>query len=348
MADSIDHHELRELSPMHDMHVDQLRELAGKVRVQQVPAGKTLFRAGDSVKHHMYVLDGAVKLLEGKEERTTVKPGTELARQPLAHHNPRRYTAHTAATSRILLVDSDLLDLMLTWDQTGAFEVNELSGEADQGSEAGGDWMTRILRTRAFHRIPPANIQAMFMRMEPHAASAGDVIVRQGDPGDYFYIIARGKCTVSRTNPANKQEIKLATLRDGDSFGEEALVAETTRNATVTMATDGELMRLSKEDFQTLLNEPLLNEVSQQEAEEMVAKGARWLDVRLPAEFRNGHFDGAINLPLYLLRLKADELDPDVPYIACCDTGRRSSAAAFLLNERGFDVSLLKGGIKDK
>ena len=46
-----------------------------------------------------------------------------------------------------------------------------------------------------------------------------------------------------------------------------------------------------------------------------------------------------------MLRLKVDSLDPKLSYIVCCDTGRRSSAAAFLLSERGFQTFVLKGGI---
>ena len=53
---------------------------------------------------------------------------------------------------------------MLTWDQTGTYEVSELQGsEEDDGNE---DWMTMLLQTKAFHKIPPANIQAIFMRMQ--------------------------------------------------------------------------------------------------------------------------------------------------------------------------------------
>ena len=81
-------------------------------------------------------------------------------------------------------------------------------------------------------------------------------------------------------------------------------------------------------------------------ADELVGAGeAGWLDVRLPSEFEANHKDGAINIPLYFLRLKLKTLDPDQTYVVCCDTGRRSSAAAFILNERGFKTFVLKGGL---
>jgi CRP-like cAMP-binding protein len=162
------------------------------------------------------------------------------------------------------MIDSDLLDVLLTWDQTGQYEVAELRGD---GLDVTGDWMTTLLQTKAFHRIPPANIQAIFMRMQRINYRAGDVVIKQGTEGDFFYVVVAGKCVVTRETPLNKEGIKLAELGPGDSFGEEALIAEAKRNATVTMATDGTLMRLGKNDFQTLLNEPLLQWVDRQEAQ---------------------------------------------------------------------------------
>jgi rhodanese-related sulfurtransferase len=231
---------------------------------------------------------------------------------------------------------------MLTWDQTGTYEVSELQGEADNGGE---DWMTMLLQTKAFHKIPPANIQAIFMRMQQINYKAGDVILKQGAEGDYFYVLTRGSALVTRETPLSKDGIKLAELRVGDTFGEEALISEATRNATVTMLTDGTLMRLAKEDFQTLMNEPMLQWVDFDRAGEIIARGGKWLDVRLPTEFQSFHQSDAINIPLYFIRLKLKTLDPGTPYVVCCDTGRRSSAAAYVLGERGFETYVLEGGL---
>src|SRR5690606_17402385 len=144
-------------------------------------------------------------------------------------------------------------------------------------------------------------------------------------------------------------ELTLATLGDGDAFGEEALLSEAKRNANVIMTTDGVLMRLSKEDFNQLLKEPMLSWVTAQEAEQMVSSGsACWIDVRLESEFKNNGLPGALNIPLFMLRMKADSLDSGKKYILYCDTGRRSSAGAFLLSERGLQAYCLKGGLNDR
>lgn len=74
--------------------------------------------------------------------------------------------------------------------------------------------------------------------------------------------------------------VLLATLKNGSSFGEEAIVSDNKRNATVTMKTDGELLRLNKKYFVELLKAPLITQVIIAEAQAKVAAGAIWADVR--------------------------------------------------------------------
>ena len=183
------------------------------------------------------------------------------------------------------------------------------------------------------------------MRMQKVKYSAGDVVIKQGEDGDYFYAITSGKCTVMRETPLNKDGIRLAELGAGDTFGEEALISDAARNATVTMQTDGSVMRLAKDDFESLLNEPMLDWVNFEEAKSLVDGGAKWRDVRLPSEFEDVHEADAINIPLYFIRLKLNTLDTDQTYVLCCDSGSRSSAGAFILSEKGFDTRVLRGGL---
>jgi rhodanese-related sulfurtransferase len=204
------------------------------------------------------------------------------------------------------------------------------------------------LQSKAFLQVPPANIQAIFMRMQEVPVRAGEAIIKQGDDGDYYYIVKNGKCKVTRASKTGGTELTLATLNDGDAFGEEALLTEAKRNANVIMITDGTLVRLSKADFNELLKEPNLTWVQSSEAEKMVREGAVWVDVRLESEHKNNGIEGSLNIPLFMLRMKLDSLDPAKKYILYCDTGRRSSAAAFLLSERGLAAYCLKGGLVER
>ena len=342
-AEQLDIELLKSFSPLDGLKRDNLAALAKKVRIRELSPAQILFKEGDTEKRTVYVISGALELIDGGKIAEVVEGGTERARNPVSPMYPRRVTARAHDRVQYLSIDSDLLDVMLTWDQTGSYEVSELQG---QGNDVGGDdWMTMLLQAKAFHKIPPANIQAIFMRMQQINYKAGDVVLKQGAEGDYFYVLTRGKCLVTRETPLNKDGIKLAELDVGDTFGEEALISDAKRNATVTMQTDGSVMRLGKDDFKKLLNEPMLDWVSVEDAEKIVQNGGQWLDVRLPSEFENHHKDGAINIPLYFIRLKINTLDANKNYVVCCDTGRRSSAGAYILSERGFKAYVLRGGI---
>lgn len=347
MADGklVDKVVLKSLVPPNALNAENFQELAGKTFVEEFAAGKTIFRIGDVDRKTTYLLHGQIDLITEDGQKTTVNGGTDVAKHPLANLQPRKHTAKARTACKITRFDSDLLDILLTWDQLSGIEVSEIQLE-EEGEDA-GDWMTRILQSHAFLQVPPANIQAMFMRIQEVPMRNGDVVIKQGGDGDYYYIIKSGNAKVTRASKTGS-ELTLATLKDGDAFGEEALLSEAKRNATVTMTSDGTLMRLSKDDFTTLLKEPLLSWLDLSEAQELIEGGAKWLDVRLESEHANTGLKDSLNIPLFMLRLKVDSLDSNVPYIVYCDTGRRSSAAAFLLSERGIQAYCLTGGLMEQ
>lgn len=340
MSLEIDPNQIKTLSPISSLSPENVQDLLSKISTMSFDSGHYIFKKGDADKHHIYVLQGEIELVQDKKVVKLIKAGTPEGLLPIAQGFPRQFSARAKDPVVITRINSDMLDIMLTWDQTGRYMVETVDEEEDDT-----DWMSRIIQTRAFHRIPPANIQAMFMRMESVNYKSGEKVVEQNQEGDYFYIIKEGKCLVSRSTPANPDGVKLATLSIGDSFGEEALISDTTRNATVTMLSAGHLMRLKKEDFNSLLKEPFLNWVNFEEGKKIVADGGVWLDVRLPDELNVKGIKGCINIPLIFLRMKANSLDKNKKYVIYCDTGRRSSAASFLLNEKDIETFVLTDGI---
>ena len=343
MSNEIDVALLSRYQPLNALNPENLQQTLKQLTTEKIAAGKTLFNKGDTDNYQYYLVEGEIDLLGDSGLLKNIKAHTADGFNAIAHILPRTVTAKAKTDAVIFKIDGNLIDVMLTWDQTGSYQVTEF----DIGSGSGDDdWMNRILQTEAFHRIPPANIQSIFMRMESLPVKAGDKIINQGDDGDYFFIIKKGRCLVTRSMPEQPKGIKLAELKDGDTFGEEALISNAKRNATVTMLTSGMLSRLSKKDFTELLNEPLLNWVNYDEGKKFVEEGsAVWLDVRLPAEHQTDAIKGDQHVPLIFLRMKAESLDENKAYITYCDTGRRSSAAAFLLNERGFTSYVLKDGV---
>src|SRR2546422_6853771 len=80
----------------------------------------------------------------------------------------------------------------------------------------------------------------------------GDVIVKQGDPADSFYILTKGRARAVKIK-ADGEEIPLGVLKPGDSFGEAALAEGGTRNATVRCSTAVDVLRIDRDGFLELV-----------------------------------------------------------------------------------------------
>ncbi len=340
-------HALQDFIPLNELTPDNLQDLAKKTPIETLAKGKELFRKGDRDNYSFYLLSGELRLIDDNDQVTRLNANTAAARYPIDHHRPRQVTAVADTEVHFFRLDNDLLDILLTWDQNAGYKVSEIDVEDEQQEDdLNGDWMTMMLRSEIFHRIPPSNIQQVFMKMEAVPVKAGEDVIKQGDEGDYYYFIKQGRAAVTHNTRTGKL-IKLAELDAGHGFGEEALISDNKRNANVTMMSDGVLMRMGKEDFNALLKAPVLNTVEFDEAVALAESGqAKWLDVRLESEHRNLHIPESINIPLYLLRIKASTLDHNKRYIVYCNTGRRSSSAAYLLNERGFEACYLNEGLR--
>jgi MFS family permease len=97
--------------------------------------------------------------------------------------------------------------------------------------------------TSLFRPLPPPQLEAVARMMAPSHVAAGEVVIREGDPGDLYYLVADGRVAVT-TDAGFATE-----LGRGDGFGEIALLNDTPRTATVTAETDATLYSLGREEF---------------------------------------------------------------------------------------------------
>ena len=290
-------------------------------------------------------MSGELKLAFADGSFCVLVGGSEATLWPLAKHSPVVVDAKAITDIELIRIDDEMLDIMMTWDQlTAGAETIASEAETTDWRLMSGAFRLQSLTEGALSQLPAASIDALFRRFERVRVDAGEVILHEGDEGNFYYIVENGRSTVTRR--VGGVDMPLAELKAGDAFGEESLVADSTRNATVSMKTAGVLLRLKKSDFVELLREPLLKRLSLAAAEEQVAGGALWLDVRYPSEYRNDRLPGAVNVPLNEIRNAIDVLDRSPEYVVYCQSGRRSSAAAFLLSQRGYHASWLEGGLK--
>lgn len=322
---------LKRFQPLLALADERLAELCGISSIAALNHGTELSVSGQLV----YLLQGEVLLSYADGSSSVLVGGSEESRWPLAHNRPVAAKAITGV--QVLRVDDDLVDVMLAWDQ--------LDDSAEAAAPSCGLPDLRPARLGALAGLPPAQVEALALRLVPLPVKRGEVIMREGESGEHYYLIESGRAEVARQ--IGEIRLLLAELRAGDAFGEEALLAGARRNATVTMKTDGMLLRLNKADFLELLREPLLKSVDRQEAERLVAaEQAIWLDVRFSADYRCDCLPGAINMPLGELRKAFEVLSRERIYVVYCRTGRLSAAAAFLLAQRGFHAYWLTGGLR--
>jgi rhodanese-related sulfurtransferase len=337
----LDHKLLRSLSPLCDLTPDMLTELSAKSRLEDVASGVTIFSIGERDHRTLYLIAGKLELTDASGRTTKLAANTKQARQPLNQEKPRSVTAVAVGAATLLNIDTSLLEMLVNWGSSQTYEVSNL----DVSEEEETDWMSRFLQSKVFLKLHAENIQAMMMRMETVPVRANDVIIKQGDVDENYYIIAKGRAKVARRATPDAPLMKLAVLTAGSGFGEEALIANSKRNATVVMMEDGELMRLSKEDFINLLITPVLQYLTYDEAKAMDAADVEWLDVRKLDEYSRGSLPGAKNTPVTELRLGLRKLNKLHKYIVFSDTDDRAGAAVFLLNQNGLDAYVLKDGL---
>lgn len=339
---------LRRLEPLSSLSADRLEELAGLCVLEQVARNSDPFRARGIAGQTVYLVRGELALAYADGSSAVLVGGSSDSRYPLGRGSP--FASAKAITDvELIRIDNDLLDIMATWDQLVVAESPAKPVAAGAGNPSLSNWMilsgmfsVSNLKYGAFSQLPSAHIEELLRRFRRIDVRKGDVVIREGAEGDFYYVIESGRCKVERM--IGGVSMLLAELRSGDAFGEEALVSEARRNATVTMKTDGVLLRLDKKDFNELLRDPLLHRVSIEEARLKIANGGQWIDVRYPSEYQYDGLPGAINIPLAEIRNAFGVLDNSREYVLYCQSERRSAAAAFLLAQRGYKAFVLGGG----
>ena len=112
-----------------------------------------------------------------------------------------------------------------------------------------------LLEGLAILRFLPQSARALVVdSFVPVSFSFGDIIVREGDPADAFYVLVSGRARIIKRTEQG-EEISLNTLRSGDSFGEMGLLEHSTRTATVRASSDVSALRLDKSVFESLLKQ---------------------------------------------------------------------------------------------
>lgn len=333
MEDSISIEQIQNFVPFDELSEQTIEELLPHFRQHELGPKKILFKRGTHDDECHFLLDGTIDLADDNFNITTIKGDDDENFLALDGSHPiHRSAAITQTPCTLFSIKRQYLELITTWA--------ELRHSFEQEDEQ-ADWLEALLTSNLFNSIPPANIQQLLTKFQERKVVLGEQIIQEGDEGNECYVIKSGKAIVSRRH-GHKQET-LAALSTGKLFGEDALVSSMPRNASITMSSDGELMVLTKDDFDTLLKQPVLEYLNEQQLQQLIDDGDTGtviIDVRTPQEASATPLSRARNIPLAQLRNRMHELSDEFIHVLMGEG--RAEAAAYILSEAGFQAKVLQ------
>jgi len=346
---SIDHEKLKQYSPFDGLQEEYLLEALEQLNVEEIDKGQMLFKRGRSNTKRYFLLEGRVDLIDSQYNIQSLRGG-HGAFTTLNPDSPTKSSCVVKeSTALVFSIESEVLDRLTAWSESAesAFEAEMSSRENFDPTSTGqfdvlsvedefsNDWMSSLLSSPLFSRVPLTLVQDLFSKFEDFEGEVGQTVIKEGELGDYFYVLASGEVRI--TNRSGSVDVEIGP---GQHFGEEALLGETLRNATVNITKPALLKRLGADEFKSLLTEPVLEFLSVSDLEQM-DKPLKIIDVKMPLEYRASHFEGAINLPLSRLRSAMNELAQSSVYAIPDDCGSRAKIAAHLMCQAGFDAYIL-------
>lgn len=320
------------LDPVATLAPPYQRGLAGAARLTRRAAGDVLTRRNAPEPQYLWLVSGAVTVVRPADNLATLlEAGDAPLRTPVYMPGDRtEVTVTRHATVLVLPAEAYARQHALAYTRgpEHAPEVREL----DDWHQLDG--LERALGFGVLAHLPVDHVQSIVSRLTEVDAAAGEKVFEQGTEAEYFYIVKSGSAEVCRMH-ADGSSTRLTVKVAGDTFGDDALVTGGHRNATVRMLTQGTLLRVAREDFKAFIERSLMSPVTLEAAHELVAQGARWLDLREPESFAREALDGASNVPISLLRTKRAALDPTTAYVCYSDEPATSALGCYLLAERG-------------
>jgi putative peptide zinc metalloprotease protein len=224
--------------------VARLHRLARSARIREIPAGAAAVRQGERGDEFFIIEQGEAEVLvrEAGDDRLVaeLRAGDFFGEGALLGTGVRQATVRAVTPLRLLVIGHRIF-----W--------SELAGAVGWQSRvrAALEERERLQTLPLFAEASPRQLDLLAVKLESRPTRAGDVIVRQGDPGDAFFIVREGRFEVEVEAAGLRQ--RLNVLEPGDFFGEIALLRNVPRTATVRALGDGSLWRLGREDFRDLL-----------------------------------------------------------------------------------------------
>lgn len=227
---------LRAVPVFSELPLARLLELARAMRSEEVGAGREVIRQGEAGDRFYLVARGAFEVRIDGQPVVRLARGDFFGERSLLQRAPRAASVVAAEAGQVFVLERAQFERLLAGDLA-----------VRQRLEAALAYRAEVAGMPLFADLSPTELDLLLARFTPVAASAGEAIIRQGDPGDRFYVVRSGAVRVERDGQ------DLARLGPGDAFGEIALLLDVPRTATVTALQTTALLALDAHDFRDVL-----------------------------------------------------------------------------------------------
>lgn len=287
-----------------------------------------------------YLVDGYAEVRHSFDKRSNISCNDEKCVYPLEEQIKEGGLVRAITPCRVLIVNRDYVDEIIARPESESYEIVHISNEEKIEEEKidddyKSDWMALFYQSQLAINLSPQKIQQVFSNLTNVKVKGGETIIECHTMGDYFYVIQEGYAEVV-TEASGPFKGKKFELEPGDYFGDEALIAQTIRNARVVMTTDGFLGRMGCSVFNDIIKSALV--VTPDVNEVMALTNPIYCDVRLPMEYKHEHLPYSVNIPVGRIRKNLELFDRDKIYIITPEGGRRSELAAYLMRQAGIEA----------
>lgn len=231
---------------------DTLSALAAEAVELRYPVGRLLFRQGEPGNQALILASGEVEVIatssRGSEvPLATLGPGSTVGEMAAVTGEPRSASVRARTEVVAYALAGPTLRMAIRQDATLAARVGE------RIEHRGIDAFLKM--SSPFVRLSASAISDIAARMRRRSLAPGETLVRQGDPGDTFYLVNRGRLEVVRARDGTTAEARIAQLGPGDCVGEAAVLTDRPRNATVRALEEAEVLELSRADFEAVVQQ---------------------------------------------------------------------------------------------
>lgn len=216
------------------------------MKVKNFKPGDTIVKQGDQGFDFYIIRDGMAQVFVSEKggneiQIAELKKGDYFGERALLENSVRTATVKAISALEALIINQKEFNHLL---KDGFTFINKIKASLDSNS---------ILRyIPLFSEFSSPQLQYLSSKLKTIEVSAGEIIIKQNDPGEDFFIISKGSFDVF-IRDSEGTEKKVSSMSEGEYFGEIALLKEIPRTATVKASSDGELLILHKDDFSEIL-----------------------------------------------------------------------------------------------